>query len=109
MRAESMLEFLRDPVHMDAMCAWLEVNDVIPVVIDALILARSLPTSLESQSSVPPSRRETVVQFLDQYFGHGWSNWQVPFSYTPDYMKPEYQTGEFSVVRSEIDTFSYLP
>lgn len=37
-----------------------KVNDVIPVVIDALILARSLPTSLESQSSVPPSRRDRV-------------------------------------------------
>ncbi|CAE7215183.1 unnamed protein product [Symbiodinium necroappetens] len=85
------------------------VNETVSIVCDALILARAFPTSLSNPTVAPPTRRETVEQFLDQYFGHGWSNWYVPYGYTPDYTKAEYHTSEFSVVRAEIDNFSNLP
>ncbi|CAE7199343.1 unnamed protein product [Symbiodinium sp. CCMP2592] len=151
MKAESMLEFIREPVQMDKMAAWLEeallhrnevpctpallyhycqkgfegfsqcqqeyfyptglsynltkhVSEIVMLMCDALILARCFPTSVED-SLAPPSRRETVSQFLDQYFGYGWARWRCPFDYVPDYTRGEYSTSEFAVLTAQVDDF----
>ncbi|CAE7447131.1 unnamed protein product [Symbiodinium sp. CCMP2592] len=149
MKAESMLEFIRVPVQMDKMAAWLEavgrnevpctpallyhhcqkgfegfsqcqqeyfyptglsynltkhVSEIVMLMCDALILARCFPTSVED-SLAPPSRRETVSQFLDQYFGYGWARWRCPFDYVPDYTRGEYSTSEFAVLTAQVDDF----